>query len=49
MIYAEAAFFDRAPVAHCAARDEADRLARIARQLRRAGRSQPRRTIGAQP
>lgn len=39
MIYSEAAYFDRAPVAHCAAWDEARRLKRIEAQNRAALRS----------
>ena len=37
--YAEAAFFDRAPVAHCAAWDEVQRLSRLDRQGRALARS----------
>ncbi len=43
MNYAEAAYFDRVPVAHCAARDEAQRLARIDADHRRAARGGCRR------
>lgn len=39
MIYSEAAFFDRAPVAHCAAWDEVQRLSRLDRQGRALARS----------
>lgn len=37
--YAEAAYFDGAPVAHCAAWAENARLRRIARQFREAARA----------
>jgi hypothetical protein len=40
--YAEAAYFDGAPVAHCAAFEENRRLRRIARQWHRAARASRR-------
>ncbi len=40
MIYSEAAYFDGAPVAHCAAWAENARLRRIAAQCRAARRGQ---------
>lgn len=43
MSYAEAAYFDRAPVAHCAAWEEARRLARIDAEHHRAARGGCRR------
>ena len=47
MIYSEAAYFDGAPVAHCAAWQENARLRRIAAQCRRA--FERRSSLGHQP
>lgn len=44
MSYAERAYFDGEPVAHCAARDESQRLARIAKRNAAAFRDAERRT-----
>lgn len=41
MIYSEAAYFDRVPVAHCAAWEDARRLKKIDDDARRAARRRP--------